>query len=155
MVFDDRRAIVSGGNPRSGTWCVAADGSRKLLWENGVKCYEQSLLTVPNYVFGVSDNGVAYCWRSVDGKGMWKRRLFGGGISASPTLVGDKVLVATEDGMVFVFAASPDRFQLLAENKTGNSIFATPVAVDNRLYLRTGVGSGNERQEYLIAVFEK
>ena len=155
VAWDDRRVFVSGGNPLSGTWCVSADGSQNVVWENNVKCYEQSLLTIKNYVFAVSDNGVGYCWRSVDGKEMWKRRLFGGGISASPLLVGQRIYVATEDGKVIVFRASPDRFELLAENNSGDSIFATPVAVDNRLYIRTAVGSGQTRQEYLVAIIEK
>ncbi|WP_246146396.1 outer membrane protein assembly factor BamB family protein [Rubripirellula lacrimiformis] len=152
VVWDGRRVMISGGNPASGTWCVAGDGSKTELWSNRVKCYEQSLLTIPNYVFAVADNGVAYCWRTVDGKEMWKQRLFGGGISASPMLVGNHIYIATEDGDVFVIAASPDRFQPLAEIKTGDSIFATPVAVDDRLYLRTGIGHGENRQEYLVAI---
>ncbi|MGB7329427.1 MAG: PQQ-binding-like beta-propeller repeat protein [Rubripirellula sp.] len=150
-VWDDRRVIVSGGNPVSGTWCVSGDGSKAELWSNGVKCYEQSLLTISNYVFAVADNGVMYCWRTLDGKEMWKRRLFGGGISASPTLVGNHIYIATEAGEVFVVKASPDRFEPIGENQTGDSIFATPVAVDGRLYVRTGIGEGRSRQEYLVA----
>lgn len=151
VVWDDRRVIISGGNPASGTWCVTGDGSRE-LWSNRVKCYEQSLLVIPNYVFGVADSGVAYCWRTGDGKEMWKQRLFGGGISASPLLVGDRIYIAAESGEMFVIAASPDRFQPLAEQKTGDSIFASPVAIDDRLYVRTGVGWGDGRQEYLVAI---
>ena len=119
------------------------------------RCYEQSLLTIKNYVFAVADNGVAYCWRSVDGKEMWKKRLFSGSISASPMLVGERIYVASEAGTVYVIRASPDRFELMAENKSGDSIFATPVAVDNEIYLRTATGTGDNRQEYLVAIVEK
>ncbi len=152
IVWDGRRVLISGGNPASGTWCVAGDGSRRELWSNRVKCYEQSLLVIPNHVFAVADSGVAYCWRTADGKEMWKQRLFGGGISASPLLVGDRIYIAAESGEMFVIAASPDRFEPLAEQKTGDSIFASPVAIDDRLYVRTGVGSGDGRQEYLVAI---
>lgn len=153
VVWDDRRVITSGGNPGSGTWCVLGDGSANdVQWENNVKCYEQSLLTIPNYVFGVADSGVAYCWRTMDGKRMWQSRLFGGGISSSPTLVNGRVYVGSENGEIFVFKASPDRFDLLATNQTGNSFFATPVPIDDRLLLRTAIGTGGNRQEYLIAV---
>ncbi|QDT10642.1 PQQ-binding-like beta-propeller repeat protein [Stieleria marina] len=155
VVRDGRRVIVSGGNPKSGTWCVLADGSQKQLWENNVKCYEQSLLTIDNYVFAFSDSGVAYCFRTADGKQMWKERLFGGGISSSPYLVGDRIYVGSEKGTVYVIKASPDRFELLAENPTGESLFATPVVVDDRMYLRTATGSGSKRQEYLIAIEAK
>lgn len=154
IVWDDRRVLISGGNPASGTWCIDGDGSRNLLWENPVKCYEQSLLTVPNQVFGVADTGVAYCWRTADGRENWKKRLFGGGISASPLLVRDRLYIASEAGTIYVVAATPDRFDLLAENQTGDSIFASPIAVDNRLIVRTAVREGNDRQEYLIAIGE-
>lgn len=151
VVWDDRRVMVSGGNPVAGTWCVSGDGSQAQLWDNRVMCYEQSLLAIKNFVFAVADNGVAYCWRTSDGVETWKKRLFAGPISASPLLVQNRVYVASQSGTVYVFAASPDRFDLLAENPTGNSIFASPVAVDDRLYLRCGVGVGANRQEYLVA----
>jgi hypothetical protein len=151
VVWDGRNVIVSGGNPVAGTWCVSGDGSQAQLWDNRVMCYEQSLLTIKNFVFAVSDNGVAYCWRTRDGGEMWKKRLFGGAISASPLLANGRIYVASESGTVYVIAALPDRFDLLAENPTGDSIFASPVALDDRLYLRTGVGRGEDRQEYLVA----
>ncbi|TWU41091.1 outer membrane protein assembly factor BamB family protein [Novipirellula artificiosorum] len=152
VVWDDRRVLISGGNPDSGTWCVAGDGSRNLIWDNQIKCYEQSLLTISNYVFAVADNGVAFCWRTVDGKPMWQKRLFGGGVSASPTLVRDRIYIASERGTVYVLAATPDRFDLLAENQTGDSIFATPLAIDDRLLIRTTVIEGPKQQQYLVAL---
>jgi hypothetical protein len=151
VVWDDRRIMVSGGNPIAGTWCVSGDGSQARLWDNRVMCYEQSLLAIKNYVFGVADTGVAYCWRTSDGVETWKKRLFAGPISASPLLVGDRFYVASQRGTVYVIAALPDRFDLLAENATGDSMFASPVAIDDRLYLRCGVGLGDQRQEYLVA----
>jgi hypothetical protein len=144
--------IVSGGNPENGTWCVSGDGSQKILWQNRVMCYEQSLLAVGGFIYAIADSGVAYCWRASDGVEMWTKRLFGGGVSASPLLVADRLYIASEAGTVYVIAASPDRFDLLAENPSGDSIFASPVAVDDRLYLRTGVGKGAERQEYLVSI---
>ncbi|MEM6469693.1 MAG: PQQ-binding-like beta-propeller repeat protein [Planctomycetota bacterium] len=152
VAWDDRYVMVSGGFPASGTWCVTADGREQLVWSNRVKCYEQSLLAIKNYVFGVADRGVAYCWRTRDGKEMWKQRLFGGGISASPMLADGHIVVATERGEVFLFVASPTRFESIAKIQTGNSIFATPVAIGNRLYIRTGVSESSGRQEYLIAI---
>lgn len=151
VVWDGRRVMVSGGNPNAGTWCVSGDGTQASLWENSVMCYEQSLLAIKNYVFAVADNGVAYCWRTRDGGEMWKKRLFAGRVSSSPLLANNRIYIASEAGTVYVIAALPDRFDLLAENSTGDSIFATPVAVDDRLYLRTAIGEGADRQEYLIA----
>jgi len=151
VVWDDRRILFSGGNPIAGTWCVTGDGKASKLWENNVMCYEQSLLTIKNHAFAISDNGIAHCWRTLDGVSKWKERLFGGGISASPLLVDDRIYVATQSGTIFVIAASPDRFDLLAENSSGESIFASPVALEDRLYFRTGIGFGDERKEFLVA----
>jgi outer membrane protein assembly factor BamB len=151
-VWDGRRVLVSGGNPDSGTWCVTGDGSQKTLWQNRVMCYEQSLLAAGGFVYAIADSGVAYCWRASDGVEMWTKRLFGGSVSASPLLVGGRLYIASEAGMVYVIAASPDRFDLLSENPSGDSIFASPVAVDDRLYLRTGIGKGADRQEYLVSI---
>lgn len=151
-VWDRRLVMVSGGNPVSGTWCVAGDGSEKVLWQKRVKCYEQSLLSIANYVFAIADSGVVYCWRTQDGKEMWQKRLFAGNISASPLLVDDRIYIADERGTVYVIAASPDRFDLLSKNSTGDSIFASPVAVDDRIYIRTALGVGDARQEYLVAI---
>ena len=152
VVWDGRRALVSGGNPLAGTWCVSAGGRHELMWSNRVMCYEQSLLAIKNHVFAVADSGVAYCWRTQDGKEMWKQRLFGGGISASPLLADGHVVVASERGQVFIFLATPDRFEPIAEIKTGDSIFATPLAIGDRLYIRTGVNESGRRQEYLVAI---
>ncbi len=151
VVWDDRRVMISGGNPVNGTWCVLGDGSQAQLWQNRVMCYEQSLLAIKNFVFAIADNGVAYCWRTGDGVEMWKKRLFGGPVSASPLLVKDRLYIASQRGTVYVIAAVPDRFDLLAENATGDSMHASPVAVDDRLFLRCAVGTGDDRKEYLVA----
>ena len=154
-VTDGNHVLIGGGFPKTGTWCVLVDSDPRLLWQNRAKCYEQSLLATDGYVYAVADSGVAYCWRTRDGKEMWKVRLLRGGISASPLLVGGRIIAASERGKVFQFAASPERFELLSENEAGESIFATPVAVDGRLYVRTADGRGEDRQEFLMAIEER
>ncbi len=149
-VWDGDRVIVSGGNPDAGTWCVSAGGD--VVWDNRVMCYEQSLLAVDGFVFGFADNGVIYCWQTSDGKEMWRSRLGGGGVSASPLLVDGRIVLAAEDGTMYIIAATPERFQLLEELKTGESIFASPIAIDHRLLVRTAIDEGGRRQEYLVAI---
>src|SRR5690606_28346022 len=43
IVWDGARVYASGGFPTNGTMAVQGNGS-KVLWQNPVKCYEQSLL---------------------------------------------------------------------------------------------------------------
>jgi outer membrane protein assembly factor BamB len=152
IVWDGRHVLISGGNPKAGTWCVQGDGAEVELWQNRIGCYEQSLLANKNHVFALADNGVAYCWKTRDGAEMWKNRLCSGPINASPLLASDRIYFASQQGTVFVVAASPHRFELLAENPSGDSIFASPVAIDNRIYLRTGMNENGNRQEYLVAI---
>lgn len=152
IAWDDRRVMLSGGQPDAGTWCVRAAGPKKLLWQNRVSCDEHSLLTINDYAFAVADDGVAYCWRTRDGKEMWRAQLFDGGIRASPLLVDREFVVGTESGEVFTIAAIPDRFVLRAENRVGERIVASPIAVDGRLYVRTTLGENDDAREFLVAI---
>ncbi len=155
MVWDDSTglAYASGGYPEPFTLGVKLAGDHAIVWRNNVKCYEQSLLAHAGFVYGIADSGVAYCWRGTDGKEMWKSRLGrGGGYSASPLLVGGNLYVTSERGTTYVIRATPDRFDLLAENQLGNSAFATPTPGDGRLYHRFARDEHGRRQEYLVAI---
>ena len=152
-VWTDDIVIASGGYPDPETAAVVADGSGRVLWTNRVKCYEQSLLCHERYVYALADNGVAYCWNARSGKEMWKKRLKGP-VSASPLLAGGNIYVPDEKGTMFIFGASPERFQAVARNHLGNESFATPTAADNVLYLRVAHRRRNERQEVLYAIAE-
>jgi outer membrane protein assembly factor BamB len=152
VVWDKRNVFVSGGYPGKGTWCVTGDGSADYVWDNRIKCYEQSLLVFGDHLLAVDDNGVGHCLRTSDGKKTWQQRLFDGRVSASPLLVGERIYAASEDGNVVVVSTQTDQCEVLAKNQTGNSIFASPVVVENRLYLRPAVGFDGDRQEYLVAI---
>lgn len=150
MVWDDQRVFASGGYPEPETVCVAADGSGRVLWSNRTKCYEQSLLVDAGLVFAVADNGVAYCWNASDGKGRWRQRL-GGAYSSSPLLVGDAIHIFNEAGQGFAFAASP-QFKALGQSQLGDEVFASPVVVDNTMYVRIASNTPRGRQESLLAI---
>lgn len=152
VVWNKRNVFISGGNPGKGTWCVSGDGTKDYVWDNRVKCYEQSLLIFGDHLLAVDDNGVGHCIVASSGDELWQQRLFDGRVSASPLLVGDRIYTASEDGNVVVISTNTDRCEILAKNQTGNSIFASPVIVDDRLYLRPATGYGQNRQEYLVAI---
>jgi outer membrane protein assembly factor BamB len=155
MVWDDSLdlAFASGGFPESITMAVSTKGDHKLAWSNRAKCYEQSMLVADGYLYAVTDSGIAYCWRAKDGEEMWKQRL-GGKYSSSPLLVGDRIYVSNEAGTTFVFAASPEEYKPLGKIQMGDEIFATPAAVDGKIYYRYADSSNGERQEFLMAVGE-
>lgn len=150
MVWDGDLVFASGGYPESETVCIAADGSGRVVWSNNSKCYEQSMLATRGYVYAVTDNGLAYCWRGADGQTMWRQRI-GGKYSSSPLLVGDTIIVFNEAGEGFAFAASPDGFDARGQAKVGDEVFASPIAVADTMYLRIAQDMAGRRQEKLVA----
>jgi outer membrane protein assembly factor BamB len=150
-VTDGQLVFTSGGYPKNHMSAVRADGSGKLAWENNVRVYVPSLLIQDGYLFGVTDAGVATCWLAATGEEKWKGRL-GGTFSASPVLVGDLIYATNEAGTTFVFKASRDKFELLAENQLGDEVFASPVICGGRIYFRVAQREGDRRQEMLYCI---
>jgi outer membrane protein assembly factor BamB len=155
MVWSGDVALASGGYPKAETIAVKADGSGKVLWKNAQKCYEQSMIVATHdgqdYLYALTDNGVAFCWRVSDGKEMWKERLRGP-VSASPIIADNKIYWANEAGTMYVFAADPTRFNLIAENRVGEEAMACPAVSGNQLFLRVAAGLGKERRESLVCI---
>ncbi len=151
LVWDDHYVYGSGGYPDAQTACIRADGSGEVVWTNNQQCYAQSLLTTGGYLYAVTDQGIAYCWRGADGEVMWRQRL-GGNYSSSPLLVGDRIFVLNERGEAFTFLATPDQYASLGHSKMGDEGFATPAVVGDTMYLRTAREASDGRQEYLLAL---
>jgi outer membrane protein assembly factor BamB len=151
VVWDAENVYASGGYPESETVCVRGDGSERVVWTNNSKCYEQSMLASGGYVYAVTDQGIAHCWRGSDGQLMWRQRL-GGNYSASPLLVGQTIYAFSEQGESFAFAATPERFVSIGSDRIGDEVFATPSVVGDTMYLRVARSEPAGRQEYLLAV---
>ena len=151
MVWDEKSNTVfaSGGYPKAETVAVKADGTGEVLWHNNQKCYEQSMLAYDGYVYALNDNGVMFCWRGSDGKEMWKERLRGP-VSASPVLANGNIYWANELGTLYVFRATPERFEMIAENHIGTDSFPSPAICGGQIFLRVGNGNGNARKESLF-----
>ncbi len=86
------------------------------------------------------ENGVLSVLDATSGQEYYRERIAGeaGPFFASPTVADGKVLMASERGLLVVVAAGR-QYEKLAENKLGESILATPVVVDDRVYIRTEV----------------
>ncbi len=152
MVWDGDIVIASGGYPKAETIAVKADGSGKVLWKNGQKCYEQSMLTHNGYVYALTGGGVMYCWDVADGsdgKEKWRQRL-SGPVSSSPVLTGGHIYWANEAGTWYVFKPNSEKFELVAENQLGDEAFPSPAVAGNQLFIRTATRSGGTRQEWLF-----
>jgi outer membrane protein assembly factor BamB len=99
-------------------------------------------VTSPAYHEGrlylVSDTGIAMCLSAATGETLWQKRLRGR-FSSSPLLVGDKLLLTSEEGTTYVLKSGP-QFDLVDENSLNERVYATPAAVGGRLYFRSTTG---------------
>ena len=148
MVWDGDLVFASGGFPPQQTMAIRADGSGKIVWQNPVKVYEQSMIVVDGYLYAQAEKGVVYCWRCSDGKEMWSARTRGPE-SASPVFAGGNLYFTNELGTTFVIEPNPKKFELVATNQLGSSSFASMTILDNRIYTR--VADAN-RQEWLYCL---
>lgn len=153
-VTDGTRVFTSGGYPKNHLAAVMADGSGKIAWENASRVYVPSLIARNGFLFGVMDAGVAVCWKSDTGHEQWKGRLRGT-FSASPVLVGDSILATNESGESFIFKADPTEFKLIAENKLGDEVYATPTICYDRIFMRVAKNDGQARQEFVYCIGER
>jgi outer membrane protein assembly factor BamB len=88
-------------------------------------------------IYLLRDRGQVECLDPGSGETLWSDALPRSRTSyyASPTIAGGNLYAAREDGVVFV-AKVTEQFELLAENDMGEPIIASPVPVDNHLFLR-------------------
>ena len=151
VVTDGELVFTSGGYPKQHVSAVRADGSGEIVWEKNVRVYVPSMLVHQGYIYLVTDSGIARCWKSSTGEEIWRGRL-GGTFSASPVLVSENIFATNEDGETFVFRADPEGFELVAKNKLGDHVIATPVFCDSRIFMRVATETGEGRQEFLYCI---
>jgi len=152
-VWNGDMVFVSGGYPAKGTLGINAKNG-KIVWQNRIKCYEQSMLVKGGHIFAMSDGGVAYCWKCKDGEEKWVERLKGP-VSSSPVLAGGNVYMADERGTTYVFKANNKKYQAVKTNKLGDVSFATPTILNDKIYTRVGVRTDGNVQEWLFCLAEE
>src|SRR5262249_12899904 len=86
-------------------------------------------------LYFVNDTGIVTCLNAATGETIWQKRLRGR-FSASPMLVGDKLLLISEEGVTYVLKTGPE-FEQLGENPLDATIYASPAVLGGRIYFRT------------------
>ena len=95
-----------------------------------------SPLVVNDHVVFIKDGGIITVVDKDSGEVVHKDRIGAtGGYLSSPMLAGNKIYTCSYNGIVSVL--STEDFSVLAQNKLKEKIGASPVAVDDVLYLRT------------------
>ena len=154
IVTDGQLVFASGGYPKKLTLAVRADGSGVIAWQNSTQTYVPSMVVHKGSLFTVTDAGIVYCWNSTTGEELWKNRI-GGTFNTSPVLVGELLFATDQEGKTTVFRATPEGFQLVAENRLGEDVYATPVFCGGQIFMRIAHGAGEARQEWLYAIGPK
>ncbi len=152
-VTDGKNVIISGGWPRGHTSAIRGDGSGKIVWENKTRSYVPSMLASGGHLYAVNDDGIVTCWKCATGEKAWSAR-FEGPFSASLVLVGERIYATNEAGRTYVFRATPEKFDLLAENWLGDNMLSTSAICGGRIYMRGAVWQDGRRQEMLYCVGE-
>jgi len=130
----------SGGNgPVSAFgWNDSTNVEPETLWEfpsggpyvpTGVICHDR--------LFLIDDAGKLACRDLASGELVWSKRLRGA-FSASLIAAQDRIYATSEQGVIYVFRAKTDRFELLSANRLDVPIYATPAPVEDTLIVRTG-----------------
>ncbi len=151
VVWNERHVFASGGYPESETLCVLADGSSKKAWSGSFKAYEPSMVIAGDFLYVVTDKGIAHCVEAATGKMQWKQRL-NGSFSGSPVVCNGLIYVTNDRGTTYVIEASPKACKVVAENQLGNDTYASPAISDGQLFLRVGTPGQGARQEMLYCL---
>ena len=140
-VLGDGTVYVSTGFGKAQLWAVRINGTGDVTDTHVAWTELRSIPTRPSplllgdRIYLMDDTGVATCLNSQTGETIWRERV-GGNYSASPLFADGKIYFASQEGKVTVIQPS-DHYALIAENELQGQIMASPIAVDNALYIRT------------------
>jgi outer membrane protein assembly factor BamB len=93
-----------------------------------------SPLTDGKIVLLVTTDGTLTCYAAADGKMLWEKDI-DAIFKSSPTLVGDKIYLMTEKGVMFILAAGP-QFKELGKAELGEPANSSPAYLNGRIYIR-------------------
>ncbi len=144
-VFGNNLIYFSTGYDNAITYAVRPGGSGDVTEKNVAWTQPKRAPNTPSQIlrgrelFQVADNGIASCLDALTGEILWQERT-ARTTSASPLLIGDKLLIIDEFGTATVLRAART-FEKIGENKLdGERVLATPVPDDGVLYVRTATG---------------
>lgn len=105
-----------------------------------------SPLSNGKFVFLMATEGLLQCFNVSDGKKVWEKD-FQEYFLASPSLVGDKLYLLSEKGVMYIAEAGSE-YKQLARCELGEKCYASPAFADGRIYLRGiknlyCIGNGN------------
>ena len=143
MVYTDDTFLLTAEFPTYHLMGIRPDGEGNVTrthvrWhvqrDRLARDYVPSPIAHGDYVFYVSDNGMAGCHRARTGKRMWTKQL-GKHHSASPVSAGDNLYFLDDDGTSYVLKAGP-KFELISRNEIGEECYASPAISQGQIFIR-------------------
>ena len=99
---------------------------------------KSSPLLLGNYLYMVSDEGVASCNNPKTGEVHWAERLgVKGQCASSPIHANGKIYSFSSDGDCVIFKPDPSGLQIVSRNKLPDGCMASPAVVGDSLLVRT------------------
>jgi len=141
MVMHDGVLLLTAGFPVHWVMAIKPDGSGNVtkthvLWskknEGG---YVPSPVAFGGKLFLVDDKGLASSWDVKSGKQLWQEQLSRSKHHASAVVADGRVYFISDDGMTFVVKAG-EEYELLAKNKLGEEVYASPAFSDGDIFIR-------------------
>ena len=107
------------------------------LWTNNLGADVPTPTTDGKYIYVLNDIGIINCLDAVTGKPVYEgQRIERGTYSSSPLLADGRIYSINEEGTTTVVKAGPT-FEVLGVSKLDSHTLASPVAVDNQIFIRT------------------
>lgn len=140
-VSDATTVYATGGYPGRKFLAIRADGKgdvtkSRLLWSSDAKAgYVPSPVMKDGQVYAVSDQGLLRGYDIANGHVLWEHD-FKTPFYSSPTLVGDRFYLFDRKGGGYIVPAGRTA-GVITTNTLPSGVFATPVILGGRIYLRT------------------
>jgi outer membrane protein assembly factor BamB len=131
--------VIYTGDGGGSRYMAGIDPDRKTpakVWELKKETpYVPCVLVKDNRLFWIHDKGRATCADARTGKAVWSESVFAGDVTASPVLVGDKILMISEKGEVAVIKADKE-FEEVSKVSLGEGVYASPAVADGKVFIR-------------------
>ena len=141
VVYNGKFVFVTSGYPERHIVAIRPDGNGNvtdthIAWRtNRGAAYVPSPIIVGPYLLVIADSGIASCFDANTGKRHWMERL-PGGHSPSPVSADGLVYFVSDQGMTSIIRPS-DTFAVIAKNKLGEPVSASPAISQGQIFLRT------------------
>ena len=140
-VADRDKVYATGGYPGRKLIAIRADGAgdrsnSRLAWSSDAKVgYVPSPVLSDGLLYAVADQGLMRCYDVKDGRVLWEKD-FKAPFYSSPTLAENKLYLFDRKGRGYVVPTGRTAGPVVT-NTLPSGVFATPVILGSRIYLRT------------------